>query len=31
MDSKVERKGLRFDEWLGEIERRSPEKIFVGD
>ena len=29
MSSEVERKGLRFEEWLGEVERRSPEKVFV--
>ena len=29
MSSEVERKVLRFDEWLGEVERRSPEKVFV--
>ena len=29
MSSEVERKVLRFDEWLGEVERRSPEKVYV--
>jgi len=29
MGSEVERKVLRFDEWLGEVECRSPEKVFV--
>jgi len=29
MGSRVSRKVLGFDEWLGEVERRSPEKVFV--
>ncbi|RLG07903.1 MAG: hypothetical protein DRN68_04730 [Thaumarchaeota archaeon] len=29
MSSEVERKVLGFGEWLGEVERRSPEKVFV--
>lgn len=29
MSSQVDRKVLRFDEWLGEVERRKPEKLFV--
>ena len=29
MSSEVERRVLRFDEWLGEVECRSPEKVFV--
>ena len=29
MGSGVERKILRFGEWLGEVERRSPERVFV--
>ena len=29
MGSTVKRKVLRFGEWLGEVERRSPERVFV--
>ena len=29
MSSEVERKVLGFGEWLGEVERRSPERVFV--
>jgi len=29
MSSQVDRKVLSFNEWLGEVERRKPEKLFV--
>ena len=29
MSSQVDRKVLSFNEWLGEIERRKPEKLFA--
>jgi len=29
MSSQAERRVLGFDEWLGEVERRKPEKVFV--
>jgi len=29
MSSEVERKDLGFDEWLGEVESRSPDKVFL--
>ena len=29
MSSQAERRVLGFDEWLGEVERRKPEKLFV--